>query len=227
MDMNHTMNNGNVPPFQPKNNDLSNCNRFVGLHQKQKISSVERWFHTSAKDKQSTNKHTMVNDQKDKLRKQRSIFVYLRTTTIGLSLPVMIIKVFHIIKAVETISPKLMICLKICVVKEFAKEQQRQQQNKENVSNQTKATTTIVTKGLAKRFRILFILDIISTMPSIFGDFVFCCVCLQLVVCLVCQRDQKVLPGTLKIQRCQHHNQTNDERGRNKQTSKTNKQTNK
>ena len=39
--------------------------------------------------------------------KQINLKIYLKTTTIGLSLPVITIKPFHIIKADETIMPKL------------------------------------------------------------------------------------------------------------------------
>jgi hypothetical protein len=40
--------------------------------------------------------------------------MYLRTTTMGLSLPVTTMRPFHIISAEDTIKPKEMICINIC-----------------------------------------------------------------------------------------------------------------
>lgn len=98
MNFDNTMNNWNFSSFDTKNRNISGTDRFFTIvRQQEKITSIECWFHATTK---------RSADNLWKLLLVRIRRTYLRTTTIGLSLPVTTINPFHIINAVETIIPK-------------------------------------------------------------------------------------------------------------------------
>ncbi|KAL2746434.1 LOW QUALITY PROTEIN: hypothetical protein V1477_004804 [Vespula maculifrons] len=77
---------------------------------------MECWFHTTTKISKKNN--VFINfELRERCYKKRyidsivlrkvSLWLYLKTTTMGLSLPVATIRPFHIIKAEDTIMPKL------------------------------------------------------------------------------------------------------------------------
>lgn len=99
MDFENSMNNRDISSFNLEHNNLTNTYWFFSrVGQKEKISSMECRLHG-----------TTVTIFKFKIYQVmfKAYVSHLNTTTMGLSLPVTTIRPFHIIRADETIMPKL------------------------------------------------------------------------------------------------------------------------
>jgi hypothetical protein len=95
VDFENAMNNWNISTFDTKDDDVTGTDRFFTvIGQEKEITTEERGFHTSTENERGLS--LTSNEEKTNLK----------TTTIGLSLPVTTIRPFQIINAVEMIIPK-------------------------------------------------------------------------------------------------------------------------
>lgn len=120
MKLNNSMNYWNISSFNFEYNYVPNPKwLFLIICEKENISPVKGRLHTTTKINLikiviCTHANALVlSDFKNyKTIKNYSFVSHLRTTTIGLWLPVTTINPFHIIRADETIIPKLSIWYK-------------------------------------------------------------------------------------------------------------------